>query len=131
MHCGLQVFDANGNLDVDTSTGIAKYLGEFTTGFNSGSFSHPELKNGRFWLINKQSIVDSELHTHIQIPKNPVSGMEETYYVLDFPILQFDYKTGTIRWTYQESITEVTSTVSFKVIDKLRRVSETYIYGVF
>lgn len=125
------MFDANGNLDLDTSTGIAKYLGEFSTGFDSGSFSHPELKNGRFWLITKQSIVDSNIHTYIRVPKGSSLGMVQTLNVLDFPQLRFDYKTGTVSWTYHPDATVVTQTVANKTIERYRRISETYIYGVF
>lgn len=133
MACGLQVFDANGNLDVDTSTGIAKYLGEFTTGFNAGSFSKPELKGGRIWLISKNLIVDSDLFTHTEKPTRPIDSDTLTLYELDFPDIKFDYETGTISWTFIDTAFGTTDSgvVSWITIYKLRRISETFIYGVF
>jgi hypothetical protein len=130
MACGLQVFDANGNLDVDTSTGIAKYLGEFTTGFDAGSFSKPELKGGRIWLISKNLIVDSNLFTHTKEPTRPIDSESLTLYELDFPDIKFDYKTGTINWTFVDTALETTGTISWITIYKLRRISGTFIYGV-
>ena len=131
MPCGLQVFDTNGNLDLDTSTGIGKYLGEFNTGFDSGSFPHPELKNGRFWLVNKQFVIDDALHTYMERPKGGNPTPTEYFYDLDLPVIRFDYKTGTVSWTYTPDGTVETDTVSATMGFKLRRVSETYIYGVF
>lgn len=131
MACGLQVFDANGNLDVDTSTGIAKYLGEFTTGFDAGGFLKPELKGGRIWLISKNLIVDSNLFTHTEIPESPISSMAITLYALDFPDIRFDYKTGTISWTFVDTASVKKDTITWTNIYKLRRISGTFIYGVF
>lgn len=131
MACGLQVFDANGNLDVDTSTGIAKYLGEFTTGFNAGSFSKSELKGGRIWLISKNLIIDSDLFTYTEEPKTPSKGTL-TSYVLDFPAIKFDDKTGAISWTFVDTaLVKIDTALSWTVIRKLRRISGTFIYGVF
>lgn len=130
MACGLQVFDANGNLDVDTSTGIAKYLGEFTTGFSGGGFSKSELKDSRIWLISKGLIIDSNLFTHTEEPENPLSNKALTLYALDFPDVRFNYKTGSINWNFVDTAYEKTDTVTTPVIYKLRRVSVTFIYGV-
>lgn len=130
MHCGLQVFDANGNLDVDTSTGIAKYLGKFTTGFNTGSFSRAELKGSRVWFISKGLVVNSDVFTHTEVPESPLSNRTQTLYALDFPEVQFDYRTGTISWTFVNTASVKTNTVTHPTIHKLRRVSATLIYGV-
>lgn len=130
MACGLQVFDANGNLDVDTSTGIAKYLGEFTTGFSGGSFSRDELKGSRVWFISKGFVVNSDVFTHTEVPESPLSNKVLTLYGLDFPDIQFDYKTGTISWAFVDTASVKTNTVFLTTIHKLRRISSTFIYGV-
>lgn len=130
MACGLQVFDANGNLDVDTSTGIAKYLGEFTTGFSGGGFSRDELKGSRVWLISKGLVVNSDVFTHTEVPESPLSNRAITLYALDFPDVQFDYRTGTISWTFVNTDSVKTNTVTIPTIYKLRRISATFIYGV-
>nr|DAY77182.1 MAG TPA: hypothetical protein [Caudoviricetes sp.] len=130
MACGLQVFDANGNLDVDTSTGIAKYLGEFTTGFSGGSFSRDELKGSRVWFISKGLVVNSDVFTHTKEPKSPLSSKPLTLYSLDFPDIRFDYKTGAISWTFVDTASVKTDTVVEPTIYKLRRISSTFIYGV-
>lgn len=130
MACGLQVFDANGNLDVDTSTGIAKYLGEFTTGFTGGSFSRDELKGSRIWFISKSLIVDSNLFTHTEEPEDPLNSKVLTLYTLDFPDMQFDYKAGAISWTFIDTASVKTNTVIQPTVYKLRRISVTFIYGV-
>lgn len=130
MACGLQVFDANGNLDVDTSTGIAKYLGEFTTGFSGGSFSRAELKGSRVWFISNGLVVNSDVFTHTEVPESPLSNRAFTIYGLDFPDVRFDYITGTISWTFVNTASVKTNTVTNPTIHKLRRVSVTLIYGV-
>lgn len=130
MACGLQVFDANGNLDVDTSTGIAKYLGEFTTGFNAGSFSRAELKGSRVWFISKSLVVNSDVFTHTEIPESPISSEPSTLYKLDFPDIKFDYETGTISWTFVDTVSVKKDTIIWIYIYKLRRISGTFIYGV-
>ncbi|WP_444310723.1 hypothetical protein [Megasphaera sp.] len=99
MNVGLQVFDANGNLDVDTTTGIAKYLGKFTTGFSNGSFKAKELINRRLWLCNSAFSVDTKTYRHTL--DGGGTGHAKMYFKeMDYPKIKFDYSSGTVYWEY-------------------------------
>ena len=50
---GLQVFDENGNVVVDTTERITKYLGSFTvpTDADSGTVANSEIGDGDLWYV--------------------------------------------------------------------------------
>lgn len=49
MPQGLQIFKANGDLALDVTDRLTTVLGEFDTGFGSGSLYHPGLSYGKVW----------------------------------------------------------------------------------
>lgn len=51
MPQGLQVFDANGNINVDIQDRLCKLLGNFDTGTSNGRINDPRVDAGTVWIV--------------------------------------------------------------------------------
>lgn len=51
MPQGLQVFDENGNIIVDITSRLCKYIGKFDTSFSDGSLVDEQLNGAELWYI--------------------------------------------------------------------------------
>lgn len=65
---GLQVFDEDGNMIVDVTDRLSKYLGKFDTGFEDGSITNDMLTEGNLWIVfvgyqySSHEVWNDELH---------------------------------------------------------------------
>nr|WP_092069553.1 hypothetical protein [Dendrosporobacter quercicolus]NSL47514.1 hypothetical protein [Dendrosporobacter quercicolus DSM 1736]SDL92505.1 hypothetical protein SAMN04488502_1011194 [Dendrosporobacter quercicolus] len=50
MPCGLQIWDANGNLTLDVTDRLTRVLGTFSTGTTDGSHTDAALAFGTPWI---------------------------------------------------------------------------------
>lgn len=93
---GFQVFDADGNIVVDVTTQIAKYIGEFETGFAHGKIADERLKNMDIWaMVVKNTVSDK----YIYIPSSAPNTI--TLSQLDDAYLDFSSSEGVISWRFQ------------------------------
>jgi len=53
MSQGLQIWDANGQLILDTTYRVARRLGTVTTGMSNGSLNIPDLSQGQPFFISE------------------------------------------------------------------------------
>lgn len=84
MPVGLQTFDENGNVLIDTSTRTGTLLGVFNTGKSDGSIVDPSLAMGTpFWSITSN----------------------EDSYAINAPVIDAGLIDGAhrIRWTFKNS----------------------------
>lgn len=103
---GLQVFDENGNVVVDTSERITKYLGSFTvpTNADSGTITNSEIGDGDLWYTIRVDNVDAST-------------------IWDGAIFQYPIITkgdGVLYWNYPHSTSSI-----------YRRYGVTVYYGVY
>lgn len=95
MAQGFQVFDADGNIVVDVTTQMAKYIGEFETGLAHGEIADERLKNMDIWAMVVKSTVSDQ---YIYIPSDHSGG---TYEVIDEAYLSFSSDKGVISWRFK------------------------------
>ena len=90
---GLQVFDENGNVVVDTSERITKYLGSFTvpTDADSGTVANSEIGDGDLWYA---MVIDSST------PGSVPTGGDVIY---SYPVITKG--DGVLYWNYPHSQT--------------------------
>lgn len=94
MAQGFQVFDADGNIVVDVTTQLAKYIGEFETGLAHGEIADERLKNMDIWAIVVKSTVSDQ---YIYVPaENAHFTLEE----IDEAYLSFISDKGVISWHF-------------------------------
>lgn len=127
MKCGLRVFDENGNIDIDTSTGIAKYLGIITTGFEVGEIEDERLKGGRVWMIDISDEISEKVTVrHEYTDDTTMSGELKE---LDFPKIKFDTYSGKIKWDFTAGGYHKGAIMNYTIY--YHRVSKKIMYGVF
>lgn len=94
MAQGFQVFDADGNIVVDVTTQLAKYIGEFETGLAHGEIADERLKHMDIWAMVVKSTVSDQ---YIYVPaENAYSTFEE----IDEAYLDFSSDKGVISWHF-------------------------------
>lgn len=120
---GFQVFDADGNIVVDVTTQMAKYIGEFETGFAHGKIADERLKNMDIWVIVVKNTVSDQ---YIYIPSyDPDITFELS--LADDAYLDFSPSEGVISWhfKYEEGTgTEIANHKYYPVNSKI-------IFGVY
>ena len=95
MAQGFQVFDADGNIVVDVTTQMAKYIGEFETGLAHGEIADERLKHMDIWAMVVKSTVSDQ---YIYVPvENAYSTLEE----IDEAYLDFSSDKGVISWHFR------------------------------
>ena len=94
MAQGFQVFDADGNIVVDVTTQLAKYIGEFETGLAHGEIADERLKHMDIWAMVVKNTVSDQ---YIYVPaENAYSTLEE----IDEAYLSFSSDEGVISWHF-------------------------------
>ena len=48
---GLRIYDANGNIMLDATTRLTKYIGTLSIGTSDGSYTDDRLQDGEFWYM--------------------------------------------------------------------------------
>lgn len=95
MAQGFQVFDADGNIVVDVTTQLAKYIGEFETGLAHGEIADERLKHMDIWAMVVKSTVSDQ---YIYVPaENAYSTLEK----IDEAYLDFSSDKGVISWHFR------------------------------
>lgn len=122
MAQGFQVFDADGNIVVDVTTQMAKYIGEFETGFAHGKISDERLKNMDIWAIVVKNTVSDK---YIYFPSS--SPDTTTLSLLDEGDLDFSSSEGVISWSFQYEKGSPNPIVGYKYYP----VNSKIIFGVY
>lgn len=97
MTQGFQVFDADGNIVVDVTTQMAKYIGEFETGLANGEISDERLKHMDAWaMVVKNTVSDQYIYV-------PADNPNQTFVIsaIDEADLRFSTERGVISWHFQ------------------------------
>ena len=122
MAQGFQVFDADGNIVVDVTTQMAKYIGEFETGFAHGKIADERLKNMDIWaMVVKNTVSDK----YIYIPSSAPNTI--TLSQLDDAYLDFSSSEGVISWRFQYEKGSPNPIVGYKYYP----VNSKIIFGVY
>jgi hypothetical protein len=98
MAQGMQVWDADGNLTVDTSDFLGRVLGSTSTGASNGSLGHAGLDDGVPFAVCLPSIA---------------SDVAPTYDALYAPDISF--AGTTMSWTYEAGKPAVNNLIVFGV----------------
>lgn len=101
---GLRIYDANGNIMLDATTRLTKYIGTLSIGTSDGSYTDDRLQDGEFW--------------HMTLKLNDYKkcyGMTNKF--TEF-LPEITREGNTIKWTYKES-------------DTTYRTGLTIMYGVY
>lgn len=94
MSQGFQVFDADGNIVVDVTTQLAKYIGEFETGLAHGEIADERLKHMDIWvMVVKNTVSDQYIYV-------PVENAYSTFEEIDEAYLNFSSDKGVISWHF-------------------------------
>lgn len=97
MTQGFQVFDADGNIVVDVTTQMAKYIGEFETGLANGEIADERLKHMDAWaMVVKNTVSDQYIYV-------PADNPNQTFVIseIDEADLRFSTERGVISWHFQ------------------------------
>ena len=95
MAQGFQVFDADGNIVVDVTTQMAKYIGEFETGLAHGEIADERLKHMDIWaMVVKSTVSDQYIYV-------PVENAHDTFEEIDEAYLSFSSNKGVISWRFR------------------------------
>ena len=97
MAQGFQVFDADGNIVVDVTTQMAKYIGEFETGLAHGEIADERLKHMDIWaIVVKNTVSDQYIYVPASDPNQTfvISAIDEAY-------LDFSSDKGVISWRFK------------------------------
>lgn len=97
MSQGFQVFDADGNIVVDVTTQMAKYIGEFETGLAHGEIADERLKHMDIWaMVVKNTVSDQYIYVPADDPNQTfvISEIDEAY-------LDFSSDKGVISWRFK------------------------------
>lgn len=87
MTQGLQVYDANGNIILDVTDRLTKYLGELDTGYNDGELSNPDITDGvSVWVFATSYSYNNTVTSGTHVCATP----------------QFTCSAGKIMWTFPE-----------------------------
>ncbi|GEM_PF-1376899 len=121
MAQGFQVFDADGNIVVDVTTQMAKYIGEFETGLAHGEIADERLKHMDIWAMVVKSTVSDQ---YIYVPSDHSGG---TYEVIDEAYLSFSSDKGVISWHFQYEEENKGNLSSYKYYP----VNNKIIFGVY
>lgn len=121
MAQGFQVFDADGNIVVDVTTQMAKYMGEFETGLAHGEIVDKRLKNMDIWAMVVKSTVSDQ---YIYVPSDHSGG---TYEAIDEAYLSFSSDKGVISWHFKYEEGNDGSLSSYKYYP----VNSKIIFGVY
>lgn len=104
---GLRIYDANGNIMLDATSRLTKYLGTLSIGTTDGSYTDERLREGEFWYATLK----------LNEYKNCYRIDPETSEFINFlPVITRDG--NTIKWKYTDS-------------DSDFRTGLTIIYGVY
>lgn len=104
---GLRIYDASGNIMLDVTSRLTKYLGTLSIGTTDGSYTDSRLQEGEFWYATLK----------LNEYKNCYRIDPETSEAINFlPVITRDG--NTIKWNYTES-------------DSDFRTGLTIIYGVY
>lgn len=94
MAQGFQVFDADGNIVVDVTTQLAKYIGEFETGLAHGKIADERLKHMDIWaMVVKNTVSDQYIYV-------PAENAYSTFEEIDEAYLNFSSDKGVISWHF-------------------------------
>lgn len=121
MAQGFQVFDADGNIVVNVTTQLAKYIGEFETGLAHGEIADERLKNMDIWAMVVKSTISDQ---YIYVPSAHSGG---TYEVIDEAYLSFSSDKGVISWHFKYEEENKGNLSSYKYYP----VNNKIIFGVY
>lgn len=101
---GLRIYDANGNIILDATTRLTKYIGTLSIGTSDGSYTDDRLQDGEFWYMTLKLNDYKKCY-----------GMTNKF--TEF-LPEITREGNTIKWTYKES-------------DTTYRTGLTIMYGVY
>lgn len=101
---GLRIYDANGNIMLDATSRLTKYLGTLSIGTTDGSYTDERLREGDFWYVTLKLNDYKKCY-----------GMKNKF--TEF-LPEITREGTTIKWTYTES-------------DATYRTGLTIMYGVY
>lgn len=101
---GLRIYDANGNIMLDVTTRLTKYIGTLSIGTTDGSYTDERLQDGEFWYMTLKLNDYKKCY-----------GMTNKF--TEF-LPEITREGNTIKWTYKES-------------DTTYRTGLTIMYGVY
>lgn len=88
---GLRIYDASGNIMLDATTRLTKYIGTLSIGTSDGSYTDDRLKDGEFWYMTLKLNDYKKCY-----------GMTNKF--TEF-LPEITREGNTIKWTYKESNT--------------------------
>lgn len=101
---GLRIYDANGNIMLDATTRLTKYIGTLSIGTTDGSYTDERLQDGEFWYMTLKLNDYKKCY-----------GMTKKF--TEF-LPKITREGNTIKWTYKEN-------------DTTYRTGLTIMYGVY
>lgn len=101
---GLRIYDASGNIMLDATTRLTKYIGTLSIGTTDGSYTDDRLQDGEFWYMTLKLNDYKKCY-----------GMTNKF--TEF-LPEITREGNTIKWTYKES-------------DTTYRTGLTIMYGVY
>lgn len=101
---GLRIYDANGNIMLDATSRLTKYIGTLSIGTSDGSYTDDRLQDGEFWYMTLKLNDYKKCY-----------GMTNKF--TEF-LPEITREGNTIKWTYTES-------------DATYRTGLTIMYGVY
>lgn len=101
---GLRIYDASGNIMLDATTRLTKYIGTLSIGTSDGSYTDDRLQDGEFWYMTLKLNDYKKCY-----------GMTKKF--TEF-LPKITREGNTIKWTYTES-------------DATYRTGLTIMYGVY
>lgn len=101
---GLKIYDSGGNIMLDATTRLTKYIGTLSIGISDGSYTDDRLQDGEFWYMTLKLNDYKKCY-----------GMTNKF--TEF-LPEITREGNTIKWTYKES-------------DTTYRTGLTIMYGVY
>lgn len=101
---GLRIYDSSGNIMLDATTRLTKYIGTLSIGTSDGSYTDDRLQDGEFWYMTLKLNDYKKCY-----------GMTNKF--TEF-LPEITREGNTIKWTYKES-------------DTTYRTGLTIMYGVY
>ena len=101
---GLRIYDSSGNIMLDATTRLTKYIGTLSIGTTDGSYTDERLQDGEFWYMTLKLNDYKKCY-----------GMTNKF--TEF-LPEITREGNTIKWTYKES-------------DTTYRTGLTIMYGVY
>lgn len=126
MAQGFQAFDADGNIVVNVTTQMAKYIGVFETGRAHGEIIDNRLQGMDIWLL----IVDLTLSKDSVLVKRPDYTGAYTYKRTDEPYFDFNSDSGKLSWHYNYEAAQKNPLTQDSHV-RYYPISQRIMYGVY